>query len=145
MAQKRTTLRGWKKPEDGKSSACQLISSFVCIFGGIKWDCSKSLTIDCAEQLRTNPSVPGQGKPFSYQPTISMSARRSCLEFGDRSAGDAGHDGATLLLFRSDCWKIIIFVDRIRHSSTRRSDFKSVLARAAPRPAIVQRGFTRKI
>jgi hypothetical protein len=21
------------------------------------------LTIDCAEQLRTNPSVPGQGKP----------------------------------------------------------------------------------
>src|SRR5580700_1554909 len=63
MAQKRTTLRGWKKPEDGKSSACRLISSFVCIFGGIKWDCSKSLTIDCAEQLRTNPSVPGEGKP----------------------------------------------------------------------------------
>ena len=63
MAQKRTTLRGWKKPEDGKSSACRLITSFVCIFGGIKWDCSKSLTIDCAEQLRTNPSVPGQGKP----------------------------------------------------------------------------------
>ena len=62
MAQKRTTLRGWKKPEDGKSSACRLISSFVCIFGGIKWDCSKSLTIDCAERLRTNPSVPGQGK-----------------------------------------------------------------------------------
>jgi len=61
MAQKRTTLRGWKKPEDGKSSACRLISSFVCIFGGIKWDCSKSLTIDCAEQLTTNPSVPGQG------------------------------------------------------------------------------------
>src|SRR6202140_3482704 len=79
MAQKRTTLRGWKKPEDGKSSACRLISSFVCIFGGIKWDCSKSLTIDCAEQLRTNPSVPGQGRPFSYQATISMSARPSCL------------------------------------------------------------------
>src|ERR1700732_4625602 len=63
MAQKRTTWRGWKKPEDGKSSACRLISSFVCIFGGIKWDCSTSLTIDCAEQFRTNPSVPGQGKP----------------------------------------------------------------------------------
>src|ERR1700733_2705142 len=61
MAQKRTTLRGWKKPEDGKSSACRLISSFVCIFGGIKWDCSKSLTIECAGQLRTNPqSRPGQ-------------------------------------------------------------------------------------
>src|SRR5258706_13563896 len=68
MAQKRTTLRGWKKPEYGKSSACRLISSFVCIFGGIKWDCSKSLTIDCAEQLRTNPSVPGQvGKPGKGQ------------------------------------------------------------------------------
>ena len=26
-------------------------------------DCSKSWTIDCAEQLRTNPAVPGQGKP----------------------------------------------------------------------------------
>src|ERR1700693_4798600 len=79
MAQKRTTLRGWKKPEDGKSSAYRLISSFVCIFGGIKWDCSKSLTIDCAERLRTNPSVPGKGKPFSYQATISMSPRPSCL------------------------------------------------------------------
>src|SRR5271156_5828274 len=45
MAQKRTTLRGWKKPEDGKSSACRLISSFVCIFGRIKWYCSKSSII----------------------------------------------------------------------------------------------------
>jgi hypothetical protein len=25
--------------------------------------CSKSLSIDCAKQLRTNLSVPGQGKP----------------------------------------------------------------------------------
>src|ERR1700689_1078699 len=51
MAQKRTTLRGWKKPEDGKTSACRLISSFACVFGGSGWGCSKSLTIDCAEQL----------------------------------------------------------------------------------------------
>jgi hypothetical protein len=55
------------------------ISSFVCMFGGIKWDRSKSLTIVCTEQLRTNASVPGQGKPFSYQETISMSARPSCF------------------------------------------------------------------
>src|SRR5580698_6406649 len=83
MAQKRTTLRGWKKPEDGKISACRLISRFVCIFGGIKWDYSKSLPIYCAEQPRTNRSVISTEASEGTHETCSRSRRASKRRFAN--------------------------------------------------------------
>src|SRR5277367_5508765 len=86
MAQKRTTLRGWKKPEDGKSSACRLISSFVCIFGGIKWGCSKSLTIDCAEQPSTLTAAEPRSNPRPERQYYGPSSLRDSPR-GLRKAG----------------------------------------------------------
>jgi hypothetical protein len=67
--------RRWK-------TACRLISSFACIFGGIKWDCSKSLTIDCAKQLRTTP----KGYLVGHIHNNGLDNRRSELRVMSRSA-----------------------------------------------------------
>src|SRR4029077_11299016 len=99
MAPKRTTLRGWKKPEDGKSSACRLISSFVRIFGGIGFrscyiggeravmSCYRDVILHCVLLRRRSSGPPPMSSVWIGGGPLSCEAGSAGGMHGSRRSG----------------------------------------------------------